>query len=178
VLTLRRNTQKTPLLSSYFNFLMAGHDANLGTGSQSNVAIQGAKIPFDFALTIPMGGSIEKQAAVTTEGILEERLAGVISRNSGTVVEGVEGGFRFASRRAARQAASEMAGDLGSAAEAITAKEFENGPKWMLRSNRVIGRTNSAGTRYWRDDFVGHPRLNMGPHVNVLVDGMRFHFFY
>lgn len=101
----------------------------------------------------------------------------VVSRNGGEIVEG---GARFASRRAARQAASELAGNLGSRAEAIRMSEFKQADvPWNLQnSNRVIGRRSFDGSVGWRDDFLGHPQFNMGPHVNVWRGGRNFHLFW
>lgn len=101
----------------------------------------------------------------------------MVTRNGGQIVEG---GAQFANRRSARQAASEMAGNLWSDVQAIRMKDFKqaNVPWTLKDSNRVIGRQSSDGSIGWRDDFLGHPQFNMGPHVNVWKDGTGLHFFY
>jgi hypothetical protein len=92
-------------------------------------------------------------------------------------------GYQFGSRRAARQAASEIVGDLGSRAQAIRASDFRGGPYWMKESNMVIGRSSFDGAAGWRDDFLGHvfsDGASIGRHVNVWGPGIPdgIHLFY
>jgi hypothetical protein len=89
-----------------------------------------------------------------------------VERNGGVEVDG---GFKFPNRRAARQATSEMAGDLGSDAQAIRARDFRGGPYWMKDSDMVIGRQSADGKVGWRNDFLGHDfgDSSPGPHVNI-----------
>jgi hypothetical protein len=68
--------------------------------------------------------------------------AQIAARHGG---EATEQGFQFPTRRAARQAASEMVGDMGSATRAIRANEFRGGPYWMRNSNMKIGRESLDG---------------------------------
>jgi Pretoxin HINT domain len=90
-----------------------------------------------------------------------------------------DGRFQFPNRQSARQAASELAGNLGSGARPIPLSEFEGGPWWTKNSNKVIGRESADGLVGWRDDFLGHPRFGAGPHVNVWgPGGAEFHLFY
>ncbi|RJQ70247.1 RHS repeat protein [Pseudonocardiaceae bacterium YIM PH 21723] len=111
------------------------------------------------------------------------RMAAAVARHGG---EAVEQGFMFPSRRAARQAASEMVGNLGSAARAIRASDFRGGPRGWATSNRVIGREqlDEAGMSVagWRDDVLGHQfgDHTIGPHVNIWGDGLnhKVHLFY
>jgi hypothetical protein len=103
------------------------------------------------------------------------RLEGSLARHGGELVEG---GARFPSRRAARQAASEIAGDMGSEVDAIRASSFRGGPRSWRNSNRVIGRKSADGTVWWRDDVLGHSRFDMGAHVNVSVNEIELHLFY
>jgi hypothetical protein len=101
----------------------------------------------------------------------------IAAKHGGTEVE--EGVFQFKTRRAARQAASEMAGDLGPEPTTIRMSEFRGGPKWGKKSNKVIGKKSADGSALWRDDFVGHPRYGDGPHVNVYgPGGVNFHLYY
>ena len=106
--------------------------------------------------------------------------AAIAARHGGEVVDG---GFVFPSHRAARQAASEMVGDMGPATRAIRADEFRGGPYWMRSSKTKIGRESADGTRGYRDDFLGHQfpgGVSMGPHVNVWAPHLRdgIHLFY
>ncbi|UPZ28860.1 RHS repeat-associated core domain-containing protein [Streptomyces sp. LRE541] len=92
-------------------------------------------------------------------------------------------GYKFPNRRTARQAASEMVGNLGSEAQAIRARDFNGGPNWMKTSDRVIGRESKDHGAGWRDDFLGHD-FGKGdvvpPHVNVWGPGLngKVHLFY
>ncbi len=105
-------------------------------------------------------------------------VAAAIARHGGREVDG---GYMFPNRRAARAAASEVAGDLGSTPATTRKSDFRGGP-WSWRdSPGVIGKQNQPGkasSRGWRDDPIGHPRHDMGPHVNVWNDGWGSHFFY
>jgi hypothetical protein len=104
-----------------------------------------------------------------------DRLEAAMARHGGVLAEG---GVRFPSRRVARQAASEVAGDMGSSPRAIRAREFRGGPRGWKDSDMVIGRESADRCVLWRDDVLGHPRFDMGPHVNVEVDGINLHLFY
>ena len=86
-------------------------------------------------------------ALVYNGGICSAALEAVVARNGGALIEG---GATFATRRGARQVASEFAGYLGLEFEAIRMKELIQvdvpfGPK---NSNRVIGRRSADGLRY------------------------------
>ena len=87
-------------------------------------------------------------------------------------------GARFPTRRAARQAASEVAGDLGSNPNAIRRPDFRGGPRTWRNSKGKIGVESSDRTRGWRDDSLGHPRFGAGPHVSVWAEGQDFHLWY
>ncbi|MDQ1698161.1 MAG: hypothetical protein QOG34_24, partial [Frankiaceae bacterium] len=106
-----------------------------------------------------------------------DRVASAVERHGGVEAEG---GYSFATRQAARQAASEIAGDLGSNPLAIRASEFRGGPWWMRASDRVIGRSTARGNIGWRDDFLGHTFSDdiLGPHVNVWENDWGTHLFY
>lgn len=73
-------------------------------------------------------------------------------------------------RRAARQAASEIAGDLGSDRRIIRKPEFRGDPYTWQSSKGRIGATNAGETAGWRDDVLGNPELGVGPHVNAWND--------
>ena len=125
------------------------------------------------AAAVLPGMKVVAPAAKSSASALEK----VVARNGGEIVEG---GAQFATRRQARQAASELAGNLGSDVQAIRMRDFvQANVPWGLRdSNKVIGRQSADGLAGWRDDFLGHPRYDMGPHVNVWTDSSNFHFFY
>jgi len=113
--------------------------------------------------------------------VVFDRVEAAVLRHGG---EAVENGYMFPTRRAARQAASEISGDLGSATEAIRASDFRGGPRWMENSDQVIGRSSADGLTGWRDDFLGHTfrdGMQLGPHVNVWASGIDSslpHLFY
>ncbi|WP_460185705.1 polymorphic toxin-type HINT domain-containing protein [Thermopirellula anaerolimosa] len=106
-----------------------------------------------------------------------ERADAAARRHGGIRLE-EKGHYRFPSRRAARQAASEIAGNMGRNVEPIHLKDFRGVPPQMKNSMRVIGRSSKDGSVWWRDDFLGHPRFGAGPHINVHVDGIDFHLWY
>ncbi len=99
-----------------------------------------------------------------------DRALAAAQRHGGTALDAANH-FRFPNRQAARMAASEIAGDMGSGTRAIRLSEFRGVPSRISGSNRVIGRESANGATYWRDDFLGHPRLGADPHVNVGVGG-------
>ena len=97
----------------------------------------------------------------------------------------VDGWVVFDSRRQARQAASEIAGDLGSDPRALRLSGDKADKWWYRDSNRVVGRErlDSSGNSVagWRDDYHGHVFPDGAvspPHVNVWVDDIEFHLFY
>lgn len=147
-------------------------------GDAAGMMFAAGTIGLDIA-TLGAEGSLvraEMAAARAAKGSASA-LEKVVARNGGEIVEG---GAQFATRRQARQAASEMAGNLGSDVQAIRMREFKqaNVPWGLKDSNKVIGRQSADGLSGWRDDFLGHPQFQMGPHVNVWTNGSGFHFFY
>jgi RHS repeat-associated protein len=89
----------------------------------------------------------------------------IIKRHGG--VAAGENRYKMPNRRAARQAASEIAGDLGSAPRRIKKSSFRGGPSSWKNSQDKIGMTSKRETSGWRDDSPGHPTLGAGPHVNA-----------
>jgi RHS repeat-associated protein len=89
----------------------------------------------------------------------------IIKRHGG--VAAGENRYKMPNRRTARQAASEIAGNLGSKPLLITKADFRGGPPSWRNSPGKIGMKNQAETSGWRDDSPGHPNLGAGPHVNV-----------
>lgn len=88
-----------------------------------------------------------------------------------------KGNFMFPNRRAARQAASEVAGDLGSNPSTFRASDYRGAPP-KTNPNKVMGANNSDpasttdnhGSAGWRDDQWGHDFGSggkVGPHVNA-----------
>jgi hypothetical protein len=92
----------------------------------------------------------------------------------------VEGGYSFPTRQAARQAASELAGDLGSNPTILRKSDFRGGPWSWKNSTGRIGVERSDGAAGWRDDVLGHDFGDsvVGPHVNVWRGGQDLHLFY
>lgn len=94
----------------------------------------------------------------------------IIKKYGGTLEK--EGYYKFPNRRAARQTASEIAGDLDSkGTRQITRKpDFNGGPRTWADSEGRIGATNAKKTAGWRDDELGHDfgqGETVGPHVNA-----------
>jgi RHS repeat-associated protein len=89
----------------------------------------------------------------------------IIKRHGG--VAAGENRYKMPNRRAARQAASEIAGNLGSEPRRIKKSDFRGGPSSWKNSQDKIGMQNKSETSGWRDDSPGHPTLGAGPHVNA-----------
>jgi hypothetical protein len=70
-------------------------------------------------------------------------------------------------RRAARQAASEIAGNLSSNPSIVRKPDFRGGPASWEASKARIGVKNENNTSGWRDDELGHANFGAGPHVNA-----------
>jgi len=85
---------------------------------------------------------------------------------------------QFPNRRSARQAASELVGNMGPFPRSLRQSDFRGTPKELRMSERVIGKQRNKPPAEWRDDVLGHPRFGAGPHVNVTVDGLDFHLYY
>ncbi len=106
------------------------------------------------------------------------RAEAAAARHGGTRMPGTDN-WSFPTRRAARQAASEIAGNLGSDPVPIRMRDFRGKPPgFNPNSEMVHGQKSADGSILWRDDFLGHPRFGAGPHVNVEIDGHNFHLFY
>lgn len=103
-----------------------------------------------------------------------DRLESAAQRNGGVITSD---GASFPSRQAARQAASEVAGDLGSTPKVTTRGDYRDGPTSWKDSDVPIGKSNREGTTGWRDDSPGHS-FDPRPHVNVKINGLNFHLWY
>jgi RHS repeat-associated protein len=90
------------------------------------------------------------------------------------------GNFMFPNRRAARAAASEVAGDFGGRPKPITASSYRGAPRGT-NPDKLMGQSNADpanefdnhGTAGWRDDQWGHnfgDGNKVGPHVNAWND--------
>ena len=75
--------------------------------------------------------------------------------------------YRMPNRRAARQAASEIAGNLGNNPKRIEKKDYKGGPKHWEKNNSKIGQQSMDESSGWRDDIPGHTKYGIGPHVNA-----------
>ena len=89
----------------------------------------------------------------------------IIKRHGG--VAAGENRYKMPNRRAARQAGSEISGNLGSAAITTRKPDFRGGPRSWQTSKGRIGVRNQDKTAGWRDDELGHPEFGAGPHVNA-----------
>jgi hypothetical protein len=101
------------------------------------------------------------------------------------------GGYLFPSRRAAREAASEILGELGGSPKVMRLRDYEGLPERFQALARkrksslldsVIGQQRLDGSAGWRDDFLGHvfEDSTLGPHVNIWDTrlGVEEHLFY
>jgi RHS repeat-associated protein len=92
----------------------------------------------------------------------------IIRRHGGTKLK--DGHYRMPNRRAARQAASEIAGDLGSEASTVRKRDYRGGPRTWGDSDGRIGAQSRDKSSGWRDDSPGHDFGDgdvIGPHVNA-----------
>ena len=140
------------------------YDRRPGTASESPVA----SAPTEFIQT-----DVARSLGAARHPMMQ-RLDDVLTRHGGT--QTADGYFHFGSRRSARAAASELAGDLGYAPVAIRKSDFRGGPWSWRNSNGVIGRQQldpldpTKSLSGWRDDILGHTfgdGATIGPHVNV-----------
>lgn len=96
--------------------------------------------------------------------------------------------WKFPNKRAAKKAASDIAGNLGSKPTTLRMKDYRGGPAKFKDSKQVYGKTTTDKSAGWRDDFPGHEFVDKntkpysiietGPHVNAWADGVEFHLFY
>ena len=99
------------------------------------------------------------------------RILSIIQKHGGRHVIGDY--ILMPSRRAAMQAASEIAGDLSSTPETIRRKDFRGWPRQWKNSNRVIGTQTKDKKAGLRDDSLGHcfddseGKTEIGSHVNA-----------
>jgi RHS repeat-associated protein len=121
------------------------------------------------------------------------RMDEAVARHGGVRLAGSDvphNSFRFPSARAARQAASEAAGNLGATPTVYRARDFwGNRPHWARgASNKKMGMgtaelnpSNGNSVAGWRDDYFGHQFPDgsvVGPHVNVWGREGSAHFWY
>ncbi|RZN16676.1 hypothetical protein D9734_23165, partial [Escherichia sp. E14S1] len=95
----------------------------------------------------------------------QKRAEDIIKKHGG--IQTAENRYQMPNRRAARQAASEIAGNLGSDRIITRKPDFRGGPYTWKDSQGRIGATNASGTAGWRDDILGHPEFGAGSHVNA-----------
>ena len=112
----------------------------------------------------PLGFSCKEVEA------MENRVAGAVARHGGVEVEG---GYAFPSKKAAKKAASEILGDMGSNPRSLTMDRYGeinglNNPYRDKKKLKQYGLQNESGTKRMRDDFLGHPKFDENrPHFNV-----------
>jgi len=95
----------------------------------------------------------------------ESRTEATIKKFGGKKTD--ENRYRMPNRCSARQAASEIAGNLGSDPMVLRKPDFRGGPYTWENSKGRIGVQSADESAGWRDDVLGHPELGAGPHVNV-----------
>ena len=81
-----------------------------------------------------------------------------------------DGHYQMPNRRRARQAASEIAGNMGNNPTMITKADFRGGPQSWRGNSTKIGQQSSKKSSGWRDDSLGHDfgsGNTIGPHVNA-----------
>ena len=103
---------------------------------------------------------------------------GILGRNGGTHRVGTYD-YDFPSHRAAKQAASEMAGNLGRDAVRLSKKEYKVLPKHVRELPQVQNRygiRSADGKIEIRYDYLGHG--NKPKHINVVVNGINHHLYY
>ena len=105
--------------------------------------------------------------------------AAAAERNGGVPMG--DGNYSFPNRRSATQAASEAAGDLGSArtplVDGVHYKPGKTDPRHAGTGQRRIGAESADGTRGHRTDLWGH-RFDFRGHVNVWTPSGKSHFFF
>ncbi len=164
-------------------------------GSGGAVANVGRNTASMFGMTASMSVGLffmsTKSLADDSNGPLDrerqkeivERGKEAIQRNGGKSLD-KEGYYQFPNRQSARQAASEIAGDLGSDPVILRVKNYRGVPRNLSNSNTVMGRRSSrtmptgGSVSGWRDDFLGHDRFGAGPHVNAWNGGQEYHLHY
>ncbi|WP_284285653.1 RHS repeat-associated core domain-containing protein, partial [Marinibactrum halimedae] len=101
---------------------------------------------------------------------MQNRVADAVARHGGVEVEG---GYAFPSKKAAKQAASEILGDMGSDPDILTMDTYGeinglNNPYRDKKKVKQYGLVNQSQTKRIRDDFMGHPAFGENrPHFNV-----------
>ncbi|WMJ71871.1 RHS repeat-associated core domain-containing protein [Cytophagaceae bacterium ABcell3] len=80
-----------------------------------------------------------------------------------------DGHYQMPNRRAARQAASEIAGNLGNNPIRVTKGDFRGGPRTWKDNPTKIGQYSQDKSSGWRDDVLGHDfgSDKIGSHVNA-----------
>lgn len=157
----------------------SGRAGNKGSGVYIGEATSG-NFPRN-GLTTGLGEGATNSAGLPRSGgaarnPVYDRLESAVNRNGGTLTSD---GASFQGRpTAARQAASEVAGDLGSKPIVIRKSDYNGAPKAWEQSSQVIGKMSADRSSGWRDDMIGHARFGAGPHVNAWSSGINFHFWY
>ena len=113
----------------------------------------------------------------------DKRVQHIIEKYGGKKRE--DGGFDMPNKKSAKQAASEISGDLGSLPQKVRRKDYsdELNDFYDKKSDRVIGKISSDKKAGYYDHSIGH-RFDRRPHINVWSDKYgatakdNFHLYY
>ncbi|WP_216353108.1 RHS repeat domain-containing protein [Snodgrassella alvi] len=142
------------------------YDSDTGRFTQPDpIGLQGGFNLYQYAPNPLMWIDPKGLKSCFTNAKAQSNAEKIIEKHGG--IKTGENRYQMPNRRAARQAASELSGNLGSNPKVIRKSEFEGGPYSWKNSNGKIGMKSADGNNGWRDDVLGHPHLGAGPHVNV-----------
>jgi hypothetical protein len=102
----------------------------------------------------------------------------IVKRNGGQKLDNTTDYYFFPSRRAARQAASEIAGNMGRDVKKLIKKDYTEVLKYKTNAKNIYGVESMDGKIQIRDDYLGHSAFGLPRHVNVEKNGRNFHLFY
>ncbi|WP_045612982.1 RHS repeat-associated core domain-containing protein, partial [Vibrio vulnificus] len=96
----------------------------------------------------------------------DERVRHIAEKHGGKKLD--DGGYKMPNKRAAKNAASEIAGDLGSDASKVRRKDYTDisNTHKQNRSERVIGKISADKSSGYYDHSIGH-HFDRRPHLNV-----------
>ena len=114
---------------------------------------------------------------------MDKKVQHIAEKYGGVKLE--DGGFQMPNRKAAKQAASEIAGNMGSDPVKVRRKDYSDvdNTYQQKQSNRVIGKKSQDGSTGYYDHSMGH-HFDRRPHLNVWSDKYgatakdNFHLYY